>query len=134
MRPDEWPAVGTLFGYFFLLTATQHLLKPARTAFFLTTAGSENLPWAYIATAIVSALATIVYGRWVAPLERRLQIIGSLVFVVFTIVGFRIMLVNPTAWSARRALSRPEPGPLTSTSSVRTPCSAAFLPASSAAT
>src|SRR3546814_5658254 len=41
---------------------------------------------------------------------------------------------KPTAWSARSADSRPEPGPLTSTSSVRTPCSAAFLPASSAAT
>src|SRR3546814_9210121 len=31
---------------------------------------------------------------------------------------------KPTAWSARSADSRPEPGPLTSTSSVRTPCSA----------
>src|ERR1700750_2850116 len=41
---------------------------------------------------------------------------------------------KPTAWRARSADSRPEPGPLTSTSSVRTPCSAAFLPASSAAT
>src|SRR5690606_38955427 len=45
-----------------------------------------------------------------------------------------LVMVKPTAWSARIALSRPEPGPLISTSSVRTPCSAAFLPASSAAT
>src|SRR5690606_18272616 len=44
------------------------------------------------------------------------------------------VIVNPTACKARSALSRPEPGPLISTSSVRTPCSAAFLPASSAAT
>src|ERR1700709_486253 len=41
---------------------------------------------------------------------------------------------KPPACNARSADSRPEPGPLTSTSSVRTPCSAAFLPASSAAT
>ena len=41
---------------------------------------------------------------------------------------------KPTACSARSADSRPEPGPLTSTSSVRMPCSIAFLPASSAAT
>src|SRR5689334_21827997 len=41
---------------------------------------------------------------------------------------------KPTACSARSSLSRPDPGPFTSTSSVRTPCSAAFLPASSAAT
>src|SRR4249919_1379963 len=41
---------------------------------------------------------------------------------------------KPTACSALSALSRPEPGPLTSTSRVRTPCSAALRPASSAAT
>ena len=44
------------------------------------------------------------------------------------------VMVKPTACRARSALSRPEPGPLISTSRVRTPCSAAFLPASSAAT
>src|ERR1700692_2495081 len=41
---------------------------------------------------------------------------------------------RPTACRARSADSRPEPGPVTSTSSVRMPCSMAFLPASSAAT
>src|SRR6201996_2214120 len=41
---------------------------------------------------------------------------------------------RPTACSARSADSRPEPGPLTSTSKVRMPCSTAFLAASSAAT
>ena len=44
------------------------------------------------------------------------------------------VIENPTAWSARSALSRPDPGPLTSISSVSIPCSRAFLPASSAAT
>ncbi|HYO45494.1 MAG TPA: MFS transporter, partial [Gemmatimonadota bacterium] len=80
--------------------STQHLLKPARNAFFLSTAGSENLPWAYIASAVLSGLTTIVYGRWVARLERKRQIIGSQIFVVGTIVVFRLLLVEPTAWSA----------------------------------
>src|ERR1700684_4283472 len=44
-----------------------------------------------------------------------------------------LLMVMPAAWRARRADSRPEPGPETLTSRVRTPCSAAFLPASSAA-
>ena len=90
----------TLFGYFFLLTSTQHLLKPARNAFFLTTAGSQNLPWAYIAGAVVSVIATTAYGRWIAPLDRRGQTIGSLVFSVLTVVIFRLLLVEPTAWTA----------------------------------
>src|SRR5690606_12374170 len=42
--------------------------------------------------------------------------------------------VKPTACRARSALSRPEPGPDTFTSSVRMPCSIALRPASSAAT
>src|SRR5204863_5366529 len=41
--------------------------------------------------------------------------------------------VKPAACNARNADSRPEPGPATSTSSVRMPCSIAFLAASSAA-
>src|ERR1700743_1657166 len=44
-----------------------------------------------------------------------------------------VVIVMPAACSARSADSRPDPGPETLTSSVRTPCSAAFLPASSAA-
>src|SRR5204863_8413555 len=41
--------------------------------------------------------------------------------------------MKPSDCSARSADSRPEPGPATSTSSVRMPCSIAFLAASSAA-
>ena len=41
---------------------------------------------------------------------------------------------NPIACKARKADSRPEPGPLTSISRVRMPCSMALRPASSAAT
>src|SRR5262245_43860828 len=43
------------------------------------------------------------------------------------------VMVNPAACSARSADSRPEPGPATSTSRVRIPCSIAFWAASSAA-
>src|SRR5215472_15071725 len=44
------------------------------------------------------------------------------------------VIAKPTAWSARSADSRPAPGPLTSISRVRMPCSWALRPASSAAT
>src|SRR6516225_2277908 len=44
------------------------------------------------------------------------------------------VIVKPAACSERSADSRPEPGPATSTSSVRMPCSCAFLETSSAAT
>src|SRR6202007_3429360 len=44
------------------------------------------------------------------------------------------VMVKPAACNERSADSRPEPGPPTSTSSVRMPCSCAFLETSSAAT
>src|SRR5438445_9575629 len=43
------------------------------------------------------------------------------------------LILNPAPLSARSADSRPEPGPLTYTVTLRTPCSIAFLAASSAA-
>src|SRR4029079_8136267 len=42
-------------------------------------------------------------------------------------------ILNPAACSARRADSRPDPGPFTYTATARIPCSIAFLAASSAA-
>jgi AAA family ATP:ADP antiporter len=49
---------------------------------------------------VVSVVSTTVYARWVAPLDRRGQTIGSLIFALLTIVVFRLLLVEPTAWSA----------------------------------
>src|SRR5262245_45581599 len=43
------------------------------------------------------------------------------------------LILKPAAFSARSADSRLEPGPFTSTVTLRTPCSIAFLAASSAA-
>jgi len=43
------------------------------------------------------------------------------------------LMPSPVAWSDRIAASRPEPGPFTYTSMLRSPCSMAFLAASSAA-
>src|SRR5688572_15357472 len=43
------------------------------------------------------------------------------------------LILSPTAFSARRADSRPAPGPLMKTVTLRSPCSIAFLAASSAA-
>src|SRR5690349_460554 len=42
-------------------------------------------------------------------------------------------ILKPAAFSARSADSRPAPGPLTNTVTLRTPCSIAFFAASSAA-
>jgi AAA family ATP:ADP antiporter len=100
VRPHERPIAWTLFGYFFLLGALQHLLKPPRNAYFLSTAGAVNLPWAYIASAVFSVFATLAYARWVAPLSVRRQIVGSQALVAVTLVLFWALLQRPDAWVA----------------------------------
>src|SRR6266478_4425540 len=52
----------------------------------------------------------------------------------FTVTSIPDVTTKPAACRARSADTRPEPGPATSTSSVRMPCSCAFLETSSAAT
>lgn len=89
-----------LFGWFFCLTALQHLVKPARNAFFLSTAGAENLPWAYIAAAGASLVATLAYGRWVAPLSRERLLLGTLGGIAGSLVLFRFVLGDPTVLAA----------------------------------
>lgn len=92
--------MATLFGYFFGLTALQHLLKPARNAFFLSTAGAENLPWAYIGSAVASVPAMLAYGRWIAPLSRERLIFGSQATILVSLIAFWALLRSPTAWIA----------------------------------
>ncbi len=84
-----------LFGYNFLLISTQHLLRPARNAFFLSTAGAENLPWAYIASAVVSALATLAYGRLAKSLSRSRQVVMTLAIVIASLIVFWVLLNRP---------------------------------------
>lgn len=100
VRPAEWPVARTLFLWFFCLMALQHLLKPARNAYFLSTAGAANLPWAYIATALASALAMAAYGRWVAPLSRARQVLGAQAVVLASLLAFWLVLGAPTSWTA----------------------------------
>lgn len=90
----------SLGAYFFLLTSTQHLLRPARNAFFLSTAGAENLPWVYIATAVVSAITTIVYGRLSTVASYRRQSAATFGVVIFSLILFWRVLQQPTGWLA----------------------------------
>ena len=50
------------------------------------------------------------------------------------VVSFIDVILKPFDWNALKAVSLPEPGPLTSTVKLLKPCSNALPPASSAAT
>jgi len=81
--------------------ALQHLIEPARNAFFLSTAGAINLPWAYIAGAVVSVLATIVL-RWIVQRhEHHLEMRGWARWgrQALLVSGVVLLGATPGTWS-----------------------------------
>ena len=54
----------------------------------------------YIASALVSALGTVAYDRWVAALPRQSQVVGTQAVIAGSLVLFWAFLQSPTAWTA----------------------------------
>ncbi len=83
IRADERRLTAALSGYIFLIVAALYLMKPARNAFFLEGRTANDLPWVYIATALVTWWVVVAYVRvtTMANLQRIVQatLVGSLV-------------------------------------------------------
>src|SRR5579863_9463218 len=91
----------------------------------MTERGSMTLPLRKWRAPSAGAQTTRIYTR------RRLR--GRQPLCGIGVTSRIEVTLKPAAWIARKADSRPEPGPETSTSSIRKPCSEALRTASSAA-
>lgn len=72
---------GLMFSYIFLLIASLMIVKPVRNSLFLTQFGIEQLPYAFIAVAVVSAGFVGAYSR----LTRRFKL--NRIIVTTTVVS-----------------------------------------------
>jgi AAA family ATP:ADP antiporter len=61
-----------------------YIIKPYRDAKYIIKEGSEDLPFAYLTTAIVVAIVVALYSRFQVRVPRRVLIIGCLVFFMVT--------------------------------------------------
>jgi len=88
VRDDERGLTAALAGYFFLVVAALYLMKPARNALFLENLGADNLPYMYIATALVTWWVVVAYVRFVdiGNLQRTIQI--TLAATLVCLAGF----------------------------------------------
>ncbi len=75
VRDDERRLTAALAGYFFLVVAALYLMKPARAALFLQDRSADDLPYVYIATALVTWWVVVAYVRFVdiGNLQRTIQ-------------------------------------------------------------
>lgn len=83
-------AAGTLF---FLIVASHYLIKPVRNSLFLERVGADNLPYVYIATAVVIGLLISWYSRHIVDrLPPNRLIPATYGFLALNLVAFSWML------------------------------------------
>ena len=83
-----------LFTNFFLIIAALYHLKPASRSIFISTLGSDYLPYVWIATALTLALIIGVYHKLVARFSRINVVLGSCALVITFLLGFYPLLVQ----------------------------------------
>lgn len=81
-----------LFTNFFLIITALYHLKPASRALFLSALGSANLPYVWIATALVLAVIISVYHRLVARYSRINVVLGTCIVIIVCLLLFYLRL------------------------------------------
>jgi len=94
VEPGEGKPLAWLVAFSFFAGIVQVSFYAARSALFLSTYGSETIPWVYIASAFVATAAGAIYNR----VERRWEPIrlltGTLLFILLSIAGLRMVLAS----------------------------------------
>jgi AAA family ATP:ADP antiporter len=91
MRPGEGGLAWLFFVYFLVLTTVMFAAKSVRQASFIDTLGVENLPWVYLAVALISYPVLVLYTRLAVRREHaaviiRSSVVNAAVFVVFFVL------------------------------------------------
>lgn len=101
IEPGEGTPLAWLVAFSFFAGLVLVSFYAASSALFLSTYGSETIPWVYIASAFVSTIAGAAYYR----VERRWTpyhlFSGTLLFLFLSIAGFRLALnTTDQSWPA----------------------------------
>lgn len=93
VRPGEGVATLASGALFFLVVASHYLIKPVRNALFIEHVGADNLPYVYVATALVIGLLISSYSRHVVErLSPRRLIPATYGFLALNLAVFSWML------------------------------------------
>ena len=96
----EHEAVTTLFMffYFFLITTSAYIIKPVKISLFLDWLSFENLPFAYLLTALLIGFVVTLNSRLLHTMDRRLYISISLIFFIVNLLLFWWLFRFEWAW------------------------------------
>jgi ATP:ADP antiporter, AAA family len=83
-----------LFTNFFLIICALYHLKPASRSLFISELGSVNLPYVWIATAVVLGLIISIYYRLVARFARINVVLATCVVIIVCLLLFHALLTD----------------------------------------
>lgn len=93
IRPSEIRKAVLLQAYVFILITTLLIVKPTINSLFLSELTSEALPTAYLLTAVVAVLFSMVYDRILWSFKLNRVIFGTLIFCA-SLFGLFCFLLN----------------------------------------
>jgi ATP:ADP antiporter, AAA family len=101
VEPGEGTPLAWLVAFSFFAGIVQVSFYAASSALFLSTYGTETIPWVYIASAFVSTIAGAIYYRVERLLSPYRLLSGTLLFIFLSIVGLRMgLMTTDRPWPA----------------------------------
>jgi ATP:ADP antiporter, AAA family len=92
-QPDELPALGWAFAYFFLLLCSYYVLRPVRDSLAVGL-GKDALRWLFTATFVAMLVLVPVFGALCARLPRSKLLPALYLFFALNLMAFAVEL-NP---------------------------------------
>lgn len=86
---------GLLSFNFFLIILALYQLKPASRSLFIESLGAAQLPFVWIATAVVMGIFIGFYHRWVQRYSRVRVVLASCLIIAAILTAFRLFSANP---------------------------------------
>jgi AAA family ATP:ADP antiporter len=100
IRPGEGGLAWLFFFNFLILTTVHFAGKSVRQATFIDSLGAANLPWVYLAVAVISFPVLVVYSRLAARIQLPMLILASTLLHVVGLVAFFVLFGLGTEWVA----------------------------------
>jgi AAA family ATP:ADP antiporter len=87
-----------LFLYFFLITSPFTIIKSVRNANFLDKLGKDQLPYAYLLTALIAGVVVVLHAKFQAKIPKKKLILYSLAFFAATNIVLFLLFFKALKW------------------------------------
>ena len=98
IRPGEGVTAWLLFVYFFLLSTIHSVGEAVRDSTYIASLGATQLPFAYLAVAIISFPVLILYAQLSARLSQRILIVTWATIHAVALVAFFALFSLSSIW------------------------------------